>query len=222
MTQHTPPLTPEVAMAHKYKELESAHWVDKMKTLFSTLDRDGKGYITLEDNQRSPKRMNEAFNLPKEKADAILDYTRRVGWVKLLNAGEEPPEGHRVTEKMFMESMAQAVNSPDLDVAKALVKPHLMTLDLDEDGFITKDDYLTIFRAQLVDVRPLEMKFEMLDSDKDGRITVEEYTKDMRCFLTDLGHHGDDRDGQDVCSRLGDEDSHRTTMFGYLISDGGV
>lgn len=121
-----------------------------------------------------------------------------------------------------MESMARAVNSPDLDIAKALVKPHLMTLDLDEDGFITKDDYLMIFHAQLVDLKPLEMKFEMLDSDKDGHITVEEYTKDIRCFVTDLGHHGDDRNGQELCSRLGDKDSHCTTMFGYLISDRGV
>ena len=192
-------------MAQNFKQLESAHWLDKMKTLFRTLDRDGKGYITLRDNQRSPRRMVKAFKLSKEKANAMLDYTRRVGWVNLVNAGKEPRKGHRVTEKTFVENMAQAVNSAeDEDIATTLVRPHLIfLLDLKEEGFITKEDYMKISGAQLVDEEISKAKFDMLDTDKDGRITVEEYTKDVRVFFTntDLDHHaGDD---PVVCSSQG-------------------
>ena len=176
-------------MTHKSKELESAHWVRKMKTVFRTLDTDGDGYITLEDNQASPKRMVEAFNLSKEKADAVLEYTRRVGWVEFLNAGTEPPEGHRVSEQMFVENMARAVKSKD--VAVPLAECHIVMFDLKEQGFITKEEYLKVFCSQGVPEELSAQQFEMFDSDNDGRITVEDYTNIFRFFFTDLEHIDD-------------------------------
>ena len=189
---------PEVPMTRKFKELESAHWVRKMRTLFRTLDTDGDGFITLEDNQASPKRMTEYFNLSKEKADAVLEYTRLVGWVEFVNAGIEPPEGHRVSEQTFIENIARAVNSKE-DVAKHLAECHICLFDLKEPGFLSKEEYLKIFGAQGVAEEISAKRFEMLDSDKDDRITLDDYTQDIRFFFTDLGdtNNGDDGLGSD-------------------------
>jgi len=191
--------SPEVSVTDKFKELESAHWVRKMKTVFRTLDTDGDGYITLEDNQASPKRIAEAFNLPKEKADAVLDYTRRVGWIEFVNAGIEPPEGHQVSEQMFVENMARAVNSKD--VAVQLAESYIKMFDLKEQGFVTEEEYLKVFRTQGVPEELSVQQFKMFDSNKDDRITAEEFTKAFRFFFTDL---------EDI-------DDPRNNMFGNLV-----
>ena len=201
-----PTVTPEVHITPKFKELESAHWVRKIRTLFSTLDTDSDGFITLEDNQASPKRMIEYFNLSKEKSETVLDYTRRVGWVQFANAGIEPPEGHRVSEQTFVENIARAVNSKE-DVAKQLAECHIILFDLKEPGFISREEYLTVFRAQGVAEEISVKRFEELDSDKDGRITVDDYTQDIRFFFTDLG---DREDG-------GVRNDERNNIFGLLV-----
>ena len=174
-----------------FKELESPLWVRKMKTLFRVMDADGDGFMSLEDNQAPPKRMTEAFNLSKEEADAVLEYTRRVGWIEFVNAGTEPPKGHRVSEKTFLENMARAVNSQD--VAVPLAESHVVMFDLKEQGFITKEEYLKVFRSLAVPEELAVQQFEMIDSDNDGRITVEDYTKVFRFFFTDLEHTDDPR-----------------------------
>ena len=200
-------VTDDAPMTDKrFKELESALWVRKMKTLFRTLDTDGDGFITLEDNQASPKRMTEYFNLSKEKAEAVLEYTRRVGWVEFVNAGIEPPEGHRVSEQTFVENIARAVNSQE-DVAKPLAECHIILLDLKEQGILSREEYLKVFGAQGVAEELSVKRFEELDSDKDGRITVDDYTQDIRFFFTDLGDGGDGP---------GDDDD-RNNIFGQLI-----
>ena len=182
-----------------FKELESPLWVRKMKTLFRVMDADGDGFMSLEDNQAPPKRMTEAFNLSKEEADAVLEYTRRVGWIEFVNAGTEPPKGHRVSEKTFLENMARAVNSQD--VAVPLAESHVVMFDLKEQGFITKEEYLKVFRSLAVPEELSVQQFKMFDSNKDDRITAEEFTKAFRFFFTDL---------EDI-------DDPRNNMFGNLV-----
>ena len=212
----------ELRMTPKFKELESAHWVRKIRTLFSTLDTDGDGFITLEDNQASPKRMTEYFNLSKEKADAVLDYTRLVGWVEFVNAGIEPPEGHRISKQTFVENIARAVNSKE-DVAKQLAECHIILFDLKEPGILSREEYLKVFGAQGVAEEISVKRFEMLDSDKDGRITVDDYTQDIRFFFTDLGEEGEGP-GDDRVVTDGPKDDehnhpHRNNIFGDLIKN---
>ena len=183
------------------------------------------GFITLEDNQASPKRMTEYFNLSKEKADAVLEYTRRVGWVEFVNAGVEPPEGHRISEQTFVENIARAVNSKE-DVAKHLAECHIILFDLKEPGILSREEYLKVFRAQDVKEDISVKRFEMLDSDKDGRITVDDYTQDIRFFFTDLGEDGEEGEGPGddrVVTDASTDDErnhpHRNNIFGDLIKN---
>ena len=189
--------------------LNSAHWITKMKTIFLTLDTDHDGFITLEDNQASPIRMVRAFGLSKEKADAVLEYTRRVGWVEYVNAGVEQPDGHRVSEQTFIKNMARAVDSQK-DVGKDLAECHLILFDLEEPGFLSREEYLKVFGTQQVDEAVSVRRFEMLDSDQDGRIKVDDYVDDIRFFFTDVGPSGSGDDERN--------DPHRNNIFGELVT----
>ena len=224
--------------------LNSAHWVRKMKTIFLTLDTDHDGFITLEDNQASPIRMVRAFGLSKEKADAVLEYTRRVGWVEYVNAGVEQPDGHRVSEQTFIKNMARAVDSQK-DVGKDLAECHLILFDLEEPGFLSREEYLKVFGTQQVDEAVSVRRFEMLDSDQDGRIKVDDYIDDIRFFFTDVGPKDDqentdlklkeskrvvvdgsgddehDGPGDDQDDGSGDDERnhpHRNNIFGELVT----
>jgi len=92
---------------------------------------------------------------------------------------------------MFLENMARAVNSQD--VAVPLAECHIVMFDLNEQGFITKEEYLKVFRSLAIPEELAVQQFEMFDSDNDGRVTVEDYTKVFRFFFTDLEHIDDAR-----------------------------
>ena len=180
---------------------QNPHWLKKMKTAFFVLDTDHDGFVTLADIEGPLLHMTEAFKVPPEEKDAILDQGRRY-WIDLVNGGTTPP-ADKVSEAMFAENVARAVTTPPFEPKlKALGSTLLFLIDSKKLGYITREDFIKIYSAHNVEEEDSSRLFESMMSGQ-GRVTKDDYVNAVLFFFTDLM----------------DESDPRNLVFGTLHSD---
>jgi Ca2+-binding EF-hand superfamily protein len=143
-------------------------------TVFSVLDANGNGTITGADLEAIGRQVCTRFGIDVSSEAGQKFLANYHSWWEQLRGLDGDGDG-----KVTFEEFAAAYQNGDPRtffeeplgrVAAAVAE----TIDSDDDGFITEDEYRTLLGIAVSDQESLRAGFEQLDTDGDGRITVAE------------------------------------------------
>ena len=163
----------------------------KAKRVFDCYDANGDGVITVEDFFLIGNRMCEAMSVA-EGSQAYNTVIRRykLVWERLAGAADTNMDGE-VSLAEWLAWYEALINSEDAYQAHRteFFEQGFKALDVNNDGYMSYDEYKLSLKAYNVDASEDEIKeaFAIMDMDGDGVISRDETEK-----LFDQFYHSND------------------------------
>jgi Ca2+-binding EF-hand superfamily protein len=141
---------------------------DRLRTRFQTLDADGDGYLTGDDFDAEVNHILEATNVPETAPRArLLRSVYQVFWWAMV---VHLDGGH--SGKISFDEYAKTVHEAGLfkTFGRARAEAVDRFADFDDDGWITRDDYMAVMVADRFDEAAARATFDAMDTGGQGRI----------------------------------------------------
>ncbi|WTW92972.1 oxygenase MpaB family protein [Streptomycetaceae bacterium NBC_01309] len=150
------------------------------------LDRTGDGHVGWSDMAGMARTI--VTQLDADEATESELYDAFAQWWQELNAhaAAHDPDRRRGPEgddQVSAAEYAAFVEAGSDHVLHTTMLAVARASDRDGDGFIDRDDYARLLRADIAEVE-LRTGFERLDRDRDGQVTLDEFAAALTAYLT--------------------------------------
>jgi Ca2+-binding EF-hand superfamily protein len=161
------------------------HVTDRLRARFQTLDGNGDGYLTGDDFDDEVNRIVKATNVPETDPRArLLRSAYHAYWWAMLHDLDRDHTG-----KITFDEYAQTVHEVDRfkSFGRARADAVDRFTDLDDDGWVTRDDYKTVMLAARFDETAALAAFDAMDSSGQGRIPAGRFAELIMEFYDTTG-----------------------------------
>jgi hypothetical protein len=144
--------------------------------VFNRLDANGNGVVTKADFDAIAQQICAQFGITADSEAGQSIGESFQSWWEQLRRDLDTDHDDRITLEEFAsaykdgdpaEYFAEKLGRTAATVAEAV--------DSDDDGFITKDEYVSLLSVAITDQQAILAGFHQLDTDGDGRISRAEF-----------------------------------------------
>ena len=146
----------------------SDFWNKKMDRVARIHDTDGDGYITRKDFMLVRERFKQQNMSSKHLAEWIKSHD-----VSLENMNLKD-DSVKYTYDQFKTIISNSIGTAD-EKYKDTFRKAFKTLDLDENNFISFEEWIANYIAIGVDTKHARASFDMMDKNSDGKISEDEF-----------------------------------------------
>ncbi|KAB2350069.1 EF-hand domain-containing protein [Actinomadura rudentiformis] len=158
------------------------HVQARLKNSFIVFDSDANGYLQRADFERMARRVTRVMGQQEgsAKAQAVLDGHLRF-WAGLAAEADSDHDA-----KISFDEYARRSFGPGSFTAhvQPLAKSIAALADTDNDGQISKQEFIALLCAVGFNAADYSDFFQTLDSDGDGAITIEQFVAMLEDFYT--------------------------------------
>jgi len=145
------------------------HWERKMKTLFTRMDADGDGVITLKDYDLMTDRWAAAGNLNEAEAKEVKHGFSQL-YRKFIH-----PDGHDTDFNSFLKFVKTSNKHDIRQTNEPLFARFFPIMDTNDDGFIDEKELKVFFKVIGCKAEDAVEAFKRLDTNHDGQLSKEEF-----------------------------------------------
>ena len=173
---------------------------DRYQRVFQQLDHDGDGVVTGADFKLTASSVINEFGLEPTSPKALLLQDGYAKAWALLRQDLDLNEDGSISPEEFVTATANLAGQQVYrDHVSEVGRAEFAAADLDDDGILSKDEFVRLVKATGPSAENVEAAFMQLDQDGDGQISQEEYVTAWEDYLTS----GDpDSAGSQVFARL--------------------
>ncbi len=154
-----------------------------VKRAFAYLDRDGDGYVTAADFNKTADSIAAAFNMDASSPKARRLHEGYVQTWEMLRKADSDNDG-RITSDEFASAMSDLSHSKATATEMGNVCAAEFALaDSDDDGVLTRAEFARLVAATGEPNGDVDAAFNALDSDGDGKISRAEYVAAWENYL---------------------------------------
>ena len=159
--------------------VDSELWKAKMASTFTALDANGNGYLTADDLWGQLARLAEAYGVSPGSGKYTEFEASARAWVDdMLNSMDKSGDD-QISLDEFLEYFSEASNEAIKSWVDRYVGGIFIIADADNDGKLTKDEYMRFVIAQGHTETDAEAAFAALDADDTGYISRDEFVHHM-------------------------------------------
>ena len=146
----------------------SDFWNKKIDKIVKIQDTDGDGYITRQDFMLIRKRLKEQKVTSKFLAKVIEHQDI------LLESLNLKDDSVKHTYDQFKKLLSISIGTAG-EKYKETIRSCFKTLDLNENGFLSLDEWVVSYKVMGIDTKHARASFDVMDKNVDGQISIEEY-----------------------------------------------
>jgi Ca2+-binding EF-hand superfamily protein len=161
---------------------------ERLWTRFQTLGGENDGYLTAEDFDQEVTRILQATRTAGTTPRAqLLRSAYQAYWWALLDGLDRNRDG-----KVSFDEYAQIVHGMDKfkSFARARADAVDRFTDLDADGWITRDDFMSVMLAARFNESAARAAFDGMDATGEGRVPAGRFTELIMEFYDTVGGAG--------------------------------
>lgn len=162
--------------------------------VFTVLDTDGDGHITVADFTAKADQLCAAYSLEAQSAHHTAMQRAYAAWWEQIRQGADSDGDGRVSQAEFVAAIRSgtAADPGYLQTVDGVCHAVFDSSDGDGDGRISREEFERIYGAVDMQADVTRVAFDHLDTDGDGVISREEFVAGARALLTsaDLSQPG--------------------------------
>ena len=177
-------------MATVQDYLNNAEWVKKVEQAFATMDKNKNGYIEQSDIESFYQTVDELAAKCPDRPDKIAKC-REVSLEFFTDFGMAG--GVKADLQMYKELGAKyairetaRVQRGEMTLIEKMYNAYFDVYDLNQDGFISWDEYQYIFAGGTLEPEAIKAAFDFMDKNNDGRVNRKEFAAADVKFWTTL------------------------------------
>lgn len=158
--------------------MKNEKWLTRIKASFDVIDINKNGKVDVDDWKRWVENIKKAANpdaaLVEKLNKAMIDYCAGMGVTKDTKLDRD--QYVNAMAKLAVEENAKRAKG-EATLRDALNNAWYDMVDKNHDGFVTKDEFITIMTACNVKQEVAEQRFNMIDTNKNGKIERKELSE---------------------------------------------
>ncbi|XP_013398759.2 sarcoplasmic calcium-binding protein [Lingula anatina] len=155
----------------------SEHWRRKARMVFQRMDANADGYLTKEDYVSTAQTLIDHLSLTGEKAERILKGRLEL-WAAI--AGDKT----RLSAEEHWRNNLALLNGVFFrqEMYRTLICTEFSTMDIDGDGFISKDEHAAYYYSLDIPTECSKDDFDIMDTNGDGLVSIDEFAESFLGF----------------------------------------
>ena len=161
---------------------ENAFYRKKLRRAVEARDADKNGLITRADFEKTIQRHRD-LGVPEEHLKIV-----RAMFSKLCDTLGLTDDSISLTYEEF-EEIHMSKSEEVKDKGVAVFRELFRSVDIDEDGEISYEEWVHHYKALNIDVAHARASFDVMDTNSDGKISMEEFI----AYHTEYYHTAEDK-----------------------------